>query len=117
MDMDSDPCHCIATDTDMALSGNLSWDMTMAPVGGTGHSQQAPPPPWSLQFHNKAQAAPLLFLPHATRYLHIVMVATTGWLQLVGPRSHPPSVLCSMTTSGCLWPACAVRWSAGLRVA
>lgn len=30
MGIDSDPCHCIATDTDMALSGN-----SVAPWAGT----------------------------------------------------------------------------------
>lgn len=39
------PCHCIALDSDMALSGSSGWDLTIAPGSGTGNSQ------WATSFH------------------------------------------------------------------
>jgi hypothetical protein len=52
-DINTNPCHCIAMDPDMALSCSSGWDLTMALGGRTGHSQQATPlhPHSSLQFH------------------------------------------------------------------
>jgi hypothetical protein len=69
MDIDSGPCHCVAKNPDLALSSSSGWDLTTAPGGGAGHSQQATsldPPDFSTIYLHNAQAGPLLFLSHLT---------------------------------------------------
>ena len=67
--------YCIAVGSGLALNGKLGWDLTMAPGGKTGHSQQVPSlhsqVSSSISLHN-AQAAPLLFLSHLN-IVHIVV--------------------------------------------
>lgn len=39
--INTDPSHCVAMDSNMALSDNLAWDFTMAPCGRAVYPQQA----------------------------------------------------------------------------
>lgn len=111
MGLNTNPCHFIAADSDMAFSGSSSWDLTMAPGGLAGHSQRGTPfqPAVAsfISFHN-AEAASLFFLSHmTTSYLYIVVVPTDTWPNSwQAPGQHPLSVLCGMVANKCLWPAC-----------
>jgi hypothetical protein len=52
MDIDTDICCCMATDTDMTLKDSMGWDFTMASGSRAGYSQQTTPlRPARLQFH------------------------------------------------------------------
>lgn len=53
MDIDTDPCCCMATDPDMALSISMCWHFTMASGGRAGYSS----PPSFLQFHLSSECS------------------------------------------------------------
>lgn len=79
MDIDTDPYHCVAMDSDMAFTGSSGWDSPWPQVVAD-HSQQATPVhPGvfnSISLHN----APLLSLSHlTTTCLHNVVSPMAGW--------------------------------------
>lgn len=72
--MEIDPNYgdaTVATDSDMALCGISGWDLTTAPGGSAGHSQQSTshhPQVSNSTSLLKVQAALLLFLSHLTTH-------------------------------------------------
>lgn len=89
--MDTDPCCCMATNLDMALSGSMGRKFTIASGGSTGYSYQAtslhPRVSSSTSLHNSQT---VLRLPSLYHILVFVQASAAGgsdlWLSSL-PRA------------------------------
>lgn len=85
MDINIDPCYCMAMDPDMALSNSMIWDLPMASGGAVGYSPQAtllyPLPPVPLLF----VLFKLFGFSFSPIFLPYSCMSSCGWTTSYGP--------------------------------